>query len=76
MQHERGPKLTANQRTLFGILKEAGPEGITTDEWLAKAKSEGIGENRKATFFDTRRSLKDRKLVHSYADRWYVSKLI
>jgi hypothetical protein len=72
-QQPRGSKLTANQSTLLGILKEAGPDGLATDEWYAKANGEGIAVNRKATFFDIRRWLRDKKLVHSYADRWYVT---
>jgi hypothetical protein len=68
-----GPKLTANQRTMLGILRESGPAGLATDEWVNKAKAEGIGENRKATFFDIRRWLHDKKLVHTYCDRWYIT---
>ena len=30
-------------------------------------------EKRKADFFDARRALKDKKLVHTYGDRWYIT---
>src|SRR5262245_30245647 len=70
---ERGQRLPKNQNTLLGILKDAGSNGLATDEWMAKGKAEGIAANRKADFFDARRGLKDKKLIHTYADRWYMT---
>jgi hypothetical protein len=70
-QGPRAPKLTPNQRHMLGILKEAGGSGLTTHEWHTKAQTEGV--TRKATFFEARRWLNERNLVHSYADRWYVT---
>ena len=69
----RGAKLSDNQRTMLNILHDAAAAGLTLDEWNTKAKAEGIGVNRKATLFDIRKVLHDRQLVHSYADRWYVT---
>jgi hypothetical protein len=70
---ERAAKLPKNQHTLFGILKEGGAAGLATEEWMAKGKTEGIAVKRKADFFDARRALKDKKLVHTYGDRWYIT---
>jgi hypothetical protein len=69
----RGTKLSDNQKTMLNILHEAGKDGLTLDEWNTKAKEQGIGANRKATLFDIRKVLHDKQLVHSYADRWYVT---
>jgi hypothetical protein len=70
---ERTTKLPKNQYTLLGILREGGSSGLATDEWMAKGKVEGIAVKRKADFFDARRALKDRKLIHTYGDRWYIT---
>lgn len=70
---DRGPKLTANQSTMLTVLGEAGPDGLTVDEWNEKAREVGIGTKRKATLYDIRNKLKDKKLVHSTMDRWYVT---
>jgi hypothetical protein len=73
---EAGPrvrKLPANQGTMLALLRESMPEGMMRDEWYNKAKAEGIGKSRPATLTDLRMALQDAKLVHSYADRYYVS---
>jgi len=72
-QPECSAKLPKNRETLLGILKEGGAAGLATDEWMSKGKAEGIAVKRKADFFDARRALKDRKLVHTYGDRWYIT---
>jgi hypothetical protein len=64
-----GPRLTANQHSVLNVLAEAGSNGIATDEWIKQTHERGIGESRKATFFDIRTALKERKLVHEYAGR-------
>jgi len=43
---------------------------------MAKGKTEGIAVKRKADFFDARRALKDKKLVHTYGDRWYITEVL
>lgn len=70
----RGTKLSDNQQTMLSILHAAGAAGLTLDEWNTKTKAEGIGANRKATLFDIRKVLHDKGLVHSCADRWYVTR--
>lgn len=69
---ERGPRLTKNQQTMFGILHSAGPGGMTLDEWNAAAREAGLGERRKADLTDARNALRTKGLVRSYADRWMV----
>ena len=58
---------------MLTLLGQGGKDGLTLEEWNAKAKEQGIGTTRRATLFDIRQHLKDRKLVHEYADRWYVT---
>ena len=72
--HENGQKLTANQHSMLNILEDAGPAGLATEEWNDEARKHGIGATRRATLFDLRKALKDKKLVHSYGDRWYVTR--
>ena len=70
----RGPQLTANQQSMLNILDDAAPSGLTIEEWNERARAEGIGVKRRVTLLDLRKNLKDRGLVHSYADRWHVSR--
>jgi hypothetical protein len=65
-------KLTANQRTMFSILHDAGSAGLLTDEWNEKAKAAGIGVRRRATLHDIRSNLKSKGLVREFNDRWFV----
>ncbi|MGO8840921.1 MAG: AAA family ATPase [Methyloceanibacter sp.] len=66
-------KLTPNQQSMLNLLDDAGAAGLSTEEWNDKARAEGIGVKRRSTFMDARKALKDRKLIHSYADHWYVT---
>jgi len=66
-------RLPANHQTMLTLLSTAGPNGLTVEEWNAKGKEQGIGLKRHATLYDIRQALKDRKLVHEYAERWYVT---
>lgn len=65
-------RLSPNQRTMFTLLHEAGPVGLTTDDWNAKAREAGIGTRRAATLVDLRSALKSRGLVNCYGERWTV----
>ena len=60
---ERGLKLTKNQETMHGLLREAMPGGLMTEEWNAKAREEGIGVKRRSDLGDLRRALKEKGLV-------------
>ena len=65
--------LSPNQRTFYRILYDAGPNGLTTEEWNKLAKEAGIGGNRKATLTDLRNALKDKGRVREYAGKWRVN---
>jgi hypothetical protein len=68
----KGPKLTKNQQTMFSLLHNAGPSGLTTERWYDMARNEGLGVNRKADLYDLREALKSKSLVRQYGDRWNV----
>lgn len=71
--HLQEPRLTPNERTLFAMLRKAGPAGLTLEEWNAQARVEDIGTRRKATLTDIHNSLLDKKLVRNYGDRWHAA---
>jgi hypothetical protein len=68
----REPKLTANQKTLFGMLHAAGSAGLTLEAWNNQAREAGIGVKRKADLNDIRAGLLSKGLVRQYGDRWAV----
>jgi len=70
---KRGRKLSANQQTMLNLLHDAGKDGLSLSDWNEKAKKLGIGTKRHASLYDAQKALKDAKLVHSYADRWYAN---
>jgi len=65
-------RLTANQQTMFSVLRSAGKGGLTVDEWNDQSRAAGIGIRRRADLHDFREALKSKKLVYPYGDRWYV----
>jgi hypothetical protein len=67
------PKLSANQRTMFAILHNAGPAGLSTEDWNDLAKEEGIGVKRHAALYDIRSSLMAKGLVRQYGKIWKVN---
>lgn len=73
IQVARGPKLAPNMETMLNILAEAGPSGLTQEEWHEKAREAGIGLKRRADITDNRITLKAKGLAHTYAERWYVT---
>jgi hypothetical protein len=68
----REPKLTANQKTLFAMLHDAGKSGLLTEDWNMMARSAGIGCHRRADLTDIRNALKSKGLVREMGDRWMV----
>jgi hypothetical protein len=38
--------LKGNKKTIFGLLEDAMPTGLTLEEWNEKAREQGIGANR------------------------------
>jgi hypothetical protein len=67
------PKLTETQEAMLRILRDAGPQGLSTAEWNVRAREIGIGVNRKATLHNVKHQLKDRKLVREYNDVWHTN---
>lgn len=68
----REPKLTANQKTLFTMLHNAGKLGLLTEDWNAMARTAGIGCHRRADLTDIRNALKSKGLIRETGDRWTV----
>jgi hypothetical protein len=67
------PRLNANQKSFYRILHDAGSNGLTLEEWNAKAREVGIGTNRKAALYDLRKALEDRNMVREYGGIWKVN---
>lgn len=72
-QGPAGGKLTPNQRSMLNILDDAMPQGLTVDEWNEKAREHGIGVTRRATLMDLKKQLQDKRLTHSFGERWFVT---
>jgi hypothetical protein len=66
-------RLSKNQKTMFGILHDAGAAGLTTEDWNGKAREAGIGISRKADLYDIRSSLVSKKLIRQFGERWTVA---
>src|SRR6185312_13471928 len=66
-------KLTPNQQSMLNILDDAGPAGLSVEEWNDKARENGLGINRRMSLMDYRKALKDKKLVHEDAGHWYIT---
>jgi hypothetical protein len=67
------PKLTKNEKTMFGILHDAGRSGLSTEQWNNAGRAAGIGHGRRADLHDAQNGLKRKKLVREYQDRWHVN---
>jgi hypothetical protein len=68
------PRPTKNQQTMFEMLCAAGAAGLSSEEWNALARAEGIGTKRRVDLYDIRTALKNKhKMIHEYGGRWYVS---
>lgn len=69
----RAERLSQNQRTMFGLLHDAGSAGLTTEEWNAQAREVGIGAKRKATLHDIQHALLNKRMVRKTGDLWTVN---
>lgn len=67
-------KMSKNQQTMYTILYNAGPQGLTTLEWTDKAREIGLLPEKRAfaSAYDLREALRSKKLVREYAGRWHV----
>jgi hypothetical protein len=72
---EKAVKLAPNQQTMLTILQEAGPAGLTAEEWNTQAREIDLCKGQKQRLYDLRTSLKRKGRVHTSMDRWYVTKL-
>jgi hypothetical protein len=68
----REPRLTANEKTMLLILREAGPSGLTTDQWNARARDAGVGSNRRQNLYGNRKSLQEKGLICGGACGWFA----
>ncbi|WNV10178.1 AAA family ATPase [Tardiphaga sp. 709] len=66
-------RLTANERTMFGILHDAGAIGLSTEDWNEKARALDIGTKRKATLHDIKQALKGKGMIRQLGERWTVN---
>jgi hypothetical protein len=67
---ERGPRLTANQKTMFSIVVSAGAQGISTEKWNELARDAGIGIKRKADLYDIREALQRKGFIYQGVNGW------
>lgn len=75
-KRQKADKLAPNQQTMLTVLQEAGPNGLTTDEWNEQAREVGLCEGQRGQrqrFYDLRVKLKHKKLCHETQGRWYVT---
>jgi hypothetical protein len=68
----RETKLTEMQEAMYRLLRDAGAAGLSTEDWHAKARDNGIG-NRRATLVNIKSCLRDKGLVREYAGTWKVN---
>jgi AAA domain len=69
----RGRKPSADQLTMYRMVYDAEPSGLTVEEWNEKARAEGIGVKRRAQLIDNRNALKDMNMVSEFGGRWRVN---
>jgi hypothetical protein len=67
-----GAGLTKNEKTMLGVLEEAGAAGLMVEEWNAKAREAGLGLSRKADLRDFRIALQKKNRIYLSGERWSV----
>jgi AAA domain-containing protein len=65
-------RVPQNHLTMLNVLKDAGDEGLTVEEWNTKARAVGIGEKRRGDCLDFRTALQAKNMVHLRAGRWFA----
>ncbi len=61
------------QRTMLGLLEDAGADGLTLGEWNSRARAAGLGAYfRSATLCETRKVLQLKGLVERRGDAWHA----
>ena len=59
---------------MLNLLKDAGSEGRTVDEWNEKARE--VGLRNRATLYNARDALKRRGLVHERNGTWFYGQRV
>lgn len=67
-------KLSKNQQTMLSLLCEAGPDGLSIEEWNERARQIGIGVKRRADLLDIRTKLKNAKMIRQDGQRWVTAR--
>jgi hypothetical protein len=67
--------LSPNLQTMFTVLSESMPSGLTAEEWNEKARAVGLDPKRAATFWDWKKALEGKRRVHETQGRWFVKTL-
>ncbi|MEY9465816.1 hypothetical protein ABH973_006229 [Bradyrhizobium ottawaense] len=65
-------RLTETQEAMYRLLRDAGASGLSTEDWNAKARENGLG-SRRATLVNVKAQLRDKGLVREYAGTWKVN---
>jgi hypothetical protein len=66
-------KPNANQLTMYRMVFDAEPAGLTVEQWNELARAEGIGVKRRAELIDNRKALQDMSMVRDYGGLWKVN---
>jgi hypothetical protein len=66
-----GPKLSANQKTMFALLADAGGP-LSTEEWNSLARDAELGIKRRADLTDFRMALKSKGMIYQGINGWSV----
>jgi hypothetical protein len=69
-QNSRKP--TKNQQTMYRMVYDADPHGLTVEDWNERARAVGIGVKRRSDLLDNRNALKDMKMVRESGGRWKI----
>ncbi len=66
--------LTKNQKTMLGILYDAGPAGLTVEEWNARARAASLGLARKPDLYDFRSALLKKGHIFQGEHGWFAKR--
>lgn len=67
-------RLSGNLATMFAILHEAGPSGLSQEDWNDRAREVGLGLRRRQDLYDLRSGLQKRGLIFKGANGWFAKK--
>ncbi len=59
---------------MLRLLRDTGPQGLSGEDWNAKARELGIGVNRRSTLVNLKGQLKDKGLVREYNGIWHAQR--